>query len=170
MVREGVYLLHFSRPFRHAKHYLGWARRIPGRVAHHRNGTGANLTARAVAEGIELLLVRIWEGADRAQERSLKNAGAATDRCPLCLARSRPVRLGNGCLEACGDDAPCACGQPAAFAYRTARQRRPLCEACAARLTAKEMTRPRPRRRTVACVLPDPASPAPLPPDPSLCF
>lgn len=37
-----VYLLHFDRPYRHARHYLGWTpRAVSERVADHATGNGA---------------------------------------------------------------------------------------------------------------------------------
>lgn len=88
---EGVYLLHFSRPFKHARHYLGWADDIERRVAEHRSGNGraGRLCQVVVAEGIELALARTWEGAGRNEERRLKNRGGASRLCPICRALER---------------------------------------------------------------------------------
>ena len=55
-----VYLLHFSRPFGHAKHYVGMCdsdRDIEQRVEEHRTGQGAKLCRYAVNAGIELILL-----------------------------------------------------------------------------------------------------------------
>ena len=30
-----VYLLHFDRPYRHARHYVGWTVDLPGRMSEH---------------------------------------------------------------------------------------------------------------------------------------
>lgn len=93
----GCYLLHFSRRYKHAGHYLGWAKNIDSRVAKHRKGTSqAKLTIFASNAGIEMELVRTWENADRNQERKLKNSGSLAIHCPLCregrLARMREVQ------------------------------------------------------------------------------
>jgi hypothetical protein len=42
-----VYLLHFDRPYRHARHYLGWTadETVDARLARHRAGGGARLIA-----------------------------------------------------------------------------------------------------------------------------
>lgn len=38
-----IYLIHFEQPYRHARHYLGYADHLAARIAHHRNGSGARL-------------------------------------------------------------------------------------------------------------------------------
>ncbi|MFI7447910.1 hypothetical protein ACIBQX_10470 [Nonomuraea sp. NPDC049714] len=79
-----VYLLHFERPYKHARHYIGWT---PGdlnrRLRQHRNGTGARLMAVITAEGIDFVVARLWTGG-RNLERSLKRRGGASRCCPLC--------------------------------------------------------------------------------------
>ena len=80
----GVYLLHFDPPYKHARHYLGWARNIDLRVEHHRAGRGARLTQVAVENGIQMDLVRVWDGADRTFERKLKNGKNTPHLCPRC--------------------------------------------------------------------------------------
>lgn len=78
-----IYLLHFDRPFKHARHYLGWTRDLDARLEAHANGTGANLMRHVTNEGIGFVLARTWEG-DRNLERQFKSNGHAR-RCPLCL-------------------------------------------------------------------------------------
>ncbi len=85
-----VYLVCFDEPYRHARHYSGYAG--PGmlawRMAHHRAGSGSNLL-RVVAEaGIGWQLVRTWPGT-RADERRLKRRGGATRSCPRCCPSVR---------------------------------------------------------------------------------
>jgi hypothetical protein len=36
-----VYLLHFSAPYRHARHYTGWTDDLPARLTAHAAGRGA---------------------------------------------------------------------------------------------------------------------------------
>ncbi len=36
-----VYLLHFSRPYQHARHYTGWTEDLLDRLDHHARGHGA---------------------------------------------------------------------------------------------------------------------------------
>ncbi|MGW0807977.1 hypothetical protein [Nonomuraea sp. NPDC002799] len=79
-----VYLLHFDRPYKHARHYIGWT---PGdlnrRLRQHRSGTGARLMKVITAAGIGFVVARVWDGG-RNLERSLKNRGGASRCCPLC--------------------------------------------------------------------------------------
>jgi predicted GIY-YIG superfamily endonuclease len=86
-----VYLLHFSRPHHHARHYLGYAENVPRRVRQHRAGQASPLTAAAVDSGITLCVARVWWNGDRALERRLKDRHEAPRLCPLCCkARRKP--------------------------------------------------------------------------------
>ncbi len=79
-----VYLLHFSRPFSHACHYLGWGKGDGAkRIASHLAGRGSSLTRAVVAAGITLTVVRTWQ-ADRNFERTLKKKKNAKGLCPIC--------------------------------------------------------------------------------------
>lgn len=78
-----VYLLCFDEPFKHARHYLGWAKSLDARIAHHRSGTGARLTQVIRDAGIGFTVSRTWEG-DRNLERKLKNRHNAPKLCPRC--------------------------------------------------------------------------------------
>jgi len=80
----GVYLIHFSPAYKHAKHYLGFARDIDARLALHQAGGGARLTQVAAANGCTLILARVWVGGDRALERKLKGRKNAPALCPIC--------------------------------------------------------------------------------------
>ncbi len=79
-----VYLLHFNRPYCHASHYVGFSQNLPARLEHHRNGTGARLTAAASEAGIEYEVARQWDGKDRAFERRLHNQKHSARLCPKC--------------------------------------------------------------------------------------
>ena len=84
-----VYLLHFSKPYKHAKHYLGYVdgedyQDILDRLEKHRNGTGAKLTKVVSEAGIQLELVRFWVNVDRNFERMLKNRKNGPKLCPFC--------------------------------------------------------------------------------------
>ncbi len=83
-----VYLLHFQRPYRHARHYLGWTSDLPRRVAQHRRGlSGARLMEVVHAAGIAFVVARTWPG-DRTLERRKKGQGGRGKMCPICkLAR-----------------------------------------------------------------------------------
>lgn len=90
-----VYLLHFDRPYRHARHYIGWTPDGSGflaaRLAAHRAGNGANLIRVITAAGIGFELARTWSGG-RVRERQLKRMGGASRRCPMCGVRPLPDR------------------------------------------------------------------------------
>lgn len=81
-----VYLICFDRPYQHARHYLGWAKSVDARLAHHRRGTGANLIRVIQAAGIGWQCVRVWPDGDRAFERKLKTQSRSAQLCPRCNA------------------------------------------------------------------------------------
>ena len=78
-----VYLLHFARPYAHAKHYIGVATNLERRLHQHRKGCGARLMEVLALAGIDFTLARTWKG-DRRRERQLKKQGGASRLCPLC--------------------------------------------------------------------------------------
>lgn len=90
---QGVYLLHFSQPYKHAAHYIGFAKKMNTRIMHHRNGTGARLTQVAVEAGIELITARTWEGKGRDFERRLKNCKKPSRFCPFCTGEQAYRRM-----------------------------------------------------------------------------
>lgn len=89
-----IYLLHFERPYQHAKHYTGWTPDLPRRLDAHVAGRGARLMAVITQAGIGWQLARLWIGT-RTLERALKNQGGASRRCPLCGVTPRPDRMGD---------------------------------------------------------------------------
>lgn len=106
----GLYLLHLEPPYKHARHYLGWAVDIEARLAEHRSGSsGVRLVEAAVRAGCNLELVRTWPNASRDDERRLKarnpgkysrprgsnSTGSRGRLCPLCKTRRKPVLLGS---------------------------------------------------------------------------
>ena len=78
-----IYLLHFSQPYQHARHYLGWTRDLEVRLAQHRSGQGARLMEVVRDAGLTFDLVRTWTG-DRYLERRLKHRGGHARLCPIC--------------------------------------------------------------------------------------
>ena len=88
-----VYLLHFSTPYKHAKHYLGWTEgSIEERLMQHRAGQGARLLQVITEAGLTFRLVRTWDGT-RCLERQLKNRHEAPRLCPLCCAQKTTAAL-----------------------------------------------------------------------------
>lgn len=83
-----VYLIHFDRPYRHARHYLGYTEDLQTRMTDHANGRGARLMAVITDAGIEWQLARTWRGGRR-RERQLKRQGGASRLCPCCGVRPR---------------------------------------------------------------------------------
>ncbi len=83
-----VYLIHFDRPYKHAKHYLGYVsgdkKNVDRRLEKHRSGTGARLMEIVVDAGITFSVSRVWENVDRHFERRLKQRGKGRI-CPSCL-------------------------------------------------------------------------------------
>lgn len=88
-----IYLLHFSRPFGHARHYTGWTGGdLEIRLADHAAGRGSRLCEAAIAAGVTWTLAATEPG-DRNRERQLKNRGGASRRCPIC--HSSPLQEGS---------------------------------------------------------------------------
>jgi predicted GIY-YIG superfamily endonuclease len=83
-----VYLLHFDRPYGHARHYLGWAKDLDRRLIEHQTGAGARLVQVAINAGVSFELARTWSGS-RQLERRLKTLGSRGRVCPICSPRRR---------------------------------------------------------------------------------
>ena len=84
-----VYLIHFSKPLKHAQHYIGVTNRdrsFSERLDEHKGGRGARICQAAVQNGAELQLARVWENVPRYYEIKLKNRGGAKKHCPICKA------------------------------------------------------------------------------------
>lgn len=87
-----VYMVHFPRPYKHAKHYVGWTvgPDLASRFHQHVTGHGSPLVyAACQLNGItttDQLLACVsatWPG-DRYLERKIKNSGGKTKTCPVC--------------------------------------------------------------------------------------
>ncbi len=87
-----IYLLCFERPYKGARHYLGFALNVRRRIKEHQAGRGSHLTQAVVAAGIGLRCVQTWQGT-RDDERRLKRRRDMAALCPDCrerrLARER---------------------------------------------------------------------------------
>jgi hypothetical protein len=82
-----VYLLHIEPSYRHAAHYLGFARQpVAARLAEHQAGRGARLTQVAIEAGCALILARTWPGCTRHDERRRKGR-SLRPLCPICQAQ-----------------------------------------------------------------------------------
>jgi predicted GIY-YIG superfamily endonuclease len=88
-----VYMLHFSQPYKHARHYTGWTQDLLDRLDAHASGHGARLVEVITEARIGSTLVRIREGT-RHTERAIKHAGGAVRYCPACTPHPRNGRWG----------------------------------------------------------------------------
>lgn len=80
-----VYLIHFSRPYKHARHYIGYTDNLEQRDhAHHCTCDGARLLQVVRNAGIDFEVVRTWPDGDCIFERQLKNRKNASKLCPVC--------------------------------------------------------------------------------------
>ena len=79
-----VYLLHFSQPYKHARHYLGFATNLQSRMQQHASGNGARLIEVISQAGIGWRLVRAWYNKPKVFERKLKRRHGAASLCPVC--------------------------------------------------------------------------------------
>lgn len=87
-----IYLLHFDKPFGHAKHYIGWTdRNVEDRIAEHDRGHGARLLRLARAAGVNFKVARLWHDVTRTDERKIKKQGGASRRCPMCKGQEVSV-------------------------------------------------------------------------------
>jgi predicted GIY-YIG superfamily endonuclease len=96
MTRRAVtgttYLIHFDRPYKHARHYTGWASDLDARIAAHERGDGARLLAVLKAAGITWHVARTWPGTTRATERKIKNTRNVPEYCPDCAPQRNAAR------------------------------------------------------------------------------
>ncbi len=90
---SGVYLICFDKPFKHACHYLGWAKNIGQRIREHRNGRGARLLAVLKEMEIGWQVVRVWPGETRALEARFKATHDRVSLCPICGETRRQKKL-----------------------------------------------------------------------------
>jgi len=91
MKRTGtIYLLHFSSPFKHARHYVGFTTDLTARLYSHANGTGARLLQVILGAGLSFECVRTWQGSRR-DERAIKNQKNTPRLCPVCQAKKISV-------------------------------------------------------------------------------
>jgi hypothetical protein len=89
------YLLHLDQPLnptRPARHYLGYTKHLPSRMAAHLEGRGARFMQVARERGIGFVISRVWPG-DRTFERKLKNRKEAPRLCPICQKRAPAGQL-----------------------------------------------------------------------------
>jgi hypothetical protein len=92
--RGTTYLIHFARPYRHARHYKGWTPRpVEERFADHVAGRGALLTRLVAQAGIPMTLARVWPNTTKDREDCIKHRGGAKKICPECGVKPAAPRL-----------------------------------------------------------------------------
>ncbi len=79
-----VYLIHFSVPYKHARHYLGYSSDVRARIACHEHGNGARLMEVVTQAGIPWVVSKVWMDGDQALERRLHNRHGSMHLCPIC--------------------------------------------------------------------------------------
>lgn len=86
-----VYVLHFTQPVGHARHYVGFTSKddVSERLAYHRAGRGSRLIKALIEQGGDFELVKVWKHASRNFERRLKEGGSGARVCPCCTAKPR---------------------------------------------------------------------------------
>lgn len=85
--RGTIYLIHFDRPFKHARHYIGWSSNTPKRFEAHIAGRGSKLLAAVAAAGIGFNVVRVWGGTRSDERRLHRRKNTPRDLCPTCSTR-----------------------------------------------------------------------------------
>jgi len=89
-----VYLLHFTEPYKHARHYVGVATHVQRRLQHHRTGSGARLLAAVAAAGIDFVVARTWRGGRKLERKIKRNEfGSTRLLCPVCSGKRRTLRV-----------------------------------------------------------------------------
>lgn len=90
-----VYLIHFSTPYKHARHYIGYTDCLAARLRHHRAGTGSRLMKAVTEAGIGWKVARKWPEGTRTFERQLKDRHKASQLCPTCRREAKRGRNGS---------------------------------------------------------------------------
>ncbi len=87
-----IYLLHFDRPFSHARHYMGSAEDLDVRLAEHAAGAGARLLWVGPAGRDQLDPGEDLVG--RSPVRAQLKARGHARHCPICTPPRQPGRCG----------------------------------------------------------------------------
>ena len=99
-----IYLLHFDKPYKHARHYLGWTEgTVEDRVERHRSGNGSALMRAVTGAGIKWAVVRTWDGKTRNDERRMHQRGSRR-YCDVCPPENK-FTYATCCVDCPGPDA-----------------------------------------------------------------
>ena len=126
-----VYLVHFTEPYRHARHYTGWTADLDSRLAEHQAGRGARLLQVITQAGIDWTLARTWQGT-RAARAPAQAPGRRVTPMPDLPRRTRAQH---------DERVPRHRHRPAAAGARRTRRRQLPKPAAAARARARSSPR-----------------------------
>jgi len=87
-VRSWVYLLCLDPPYKHARHYAGYARVLPVRLAQHGTSNGARLLEVQRQAGGSWHIARTWPGGYW-EEQGIKQWRQGPMLCPDCTPGNR---------------------------------------------------------------------------------
>lgn len=91
---RGLYLLHFEPRYKHAGHYLGYAKwgiaDYARRVARGVAFAPHPLVQNAVCSGLEVTVAAIYPGLDRTDRRRMRARGGLSRICPVCRELAGP--------------------------------------------------------------------------------
>lgn len=93
-----VYVLHFDKPYKHAKHYTGIAKNVEKRIKLHRSGRGARLTQVLKENNIGFRYNVIAEyptfSEAKSEEKRLKTRIKKPQRyCPICKENKEKIKM-----------------------------------------------------------------------------
>lgn len=80
---DTVYILHFSQPYKHCRHYVGYSANVARRFREHLAGHGVGLTKAVIDAGITIVLARKISG-NRSTERLIRELKSTPSLCPIC--------------------------------------------------------------------------------------
>lgn len=96
-----VYLIHLEKPFKHAKHYIGYTalESVEDRVKRHKNNSGSHFLSVCNYECIDYKVVRTWnrmtiKDAKELERRIKKHS--STPLCPICNPDGYARRISKG--------------------------------------------------------------------------
>lgn len=93
-----VYILHFDKPFKHARHYVGYCEdsRFEDRMNEHRKAKWADsYMGKVNAQGIRWKVARVIPNGDENLERRIKFIWKRTAAlCPCCTDKPRQITVG----------------------------------------------------------------------------
>lgn len=83
-----VYIIHLHSPLGHARHYVGFSKKVEKRLYYHRTNQGSHFLRVANERGIEYTLAVRFAGTKH-DERRLKNISHIKAYCPFCSESPR---------------------------------------------------------------------------------